>query len=355
MTQPDSRPARLPVSVEVAGIVTPEAPRAVQLAAARGALSLAPTDLLTALAFLCTNPDAEVRSAAVQTLRELPTVTVLSVVANPALHPRLLDLLARVRMADLELMDAVIAHPAVGASTLLLLAERGDGALLTCLARQRERLDAAILAALQANPHADQNLRAALGEPMEDAADRPEVVIDEEGAEDEVFPPAVDGDSAEVEEVSDAQIAALLREAEAKGVSKYQLALELKVAERIKLAMTGDKEWRKILVKDPNKLVHGAVLRNGRVTEGEVLMVAKNRTSSDELVRLILLNRDWLKHYEIRKALVAHPKTPLAKALRFVSELSLRDLKELARSRNVANVIAVAARKELTRKMQRGG
>lgn len=354
MTQPDSSPARLPVSVEVARIVTPEAPRAVQLAAARGALSLAPADLLTALAFLCTNPDAEVRSAAVQTLRELPTVTLLAVVANPALHPRLLDLLARVRMADLELMDAVIAHPAVGASTLLLLAERGDGALLTCLARQRERLDATILAALQANPHADQNLRAALGEPMEDAADRPEMAVDEEGAE-EVFPPAIDGDPAEVEEVSDDQIAALLRDAEAKGVSKYQLALELKVAERIKLAMTGDKEWRKILVKDPNKLVHGAVLRNGRVTEGEVLMVAKNRTSSDELVRLILLNRDWLKHYEIRKALVAHPKTPLAKALRFVSELSLRDLKELARSRNVANVIAVAARKELTRKMQRGG
>jgi hypothetical protein len=354
MTQPDSRPARLPVSVEVARIVTPEAPRAVQLAAARGALSLVPADLLTALAFLCTNLDAEVRCAAVQTLRELPTVTLLPVMANPALHPRLLDLLARVRMADLELMDAVIAHPAVGANTLLLLAERGDGALLTCLARQRERLDAAILAALQANPHADQDLRDALGEPLEDAADQPGIAMDEETPA-EVFPPAVDGDPAEVTEVSDEQIAALLREAEAKGVSKYQLALELKVAERIKLAMTGDKEWRKILVKDPNKLVHGAVLRNGRVTEGEVLMVAKNRTSSDELVRLILLNRDWLKHYEIRKALVAHPKTPLAKALRFVSELSLRDLKELARSRNVANVIAVAARKELTRKMQRGG
>jgi hypothetical protein len=354
MTQPDSRPARLPVSVEVARIVTPEAPRAVQLAAARGALSLVPADLLTALAFLCTNPDAEVKNAAVQTLRELPTVTLLPVMANPALHPRLLDLLARVRMADLELMDAVIAHPAVGANTLLLLAERGAGALLTCLARQRERLDAAILAALQANPHADQDLRDALGEPLEDAADQPGIAMDEETPA-EVFPPAVDGDPAEVTEVSDEQIAALLREAEAKGVSKYQLALELKVAERIKLAMTGDKEWRKILVKDPNKLVHGAVLRNGRVTEGEVLMVAKNRTSSDELVRLILLNRDWLKHYEIRKALVAHPKTPLAKALRFVSELSLRDLKELARSRNVANVIAVAARKELTRKMQRGG
>jgi hypothetical protein len=354
MTQPESSSARLPVSGEVARIVTPEAPRAVQLAAARGALPLSPADLLTALAFLCTNPDAEVRSTALRTLRDLPTATLLPPVANPALHPRLLDLLVRVRMADRALMAAVIAHPAVSAGTLLLLAARGDRDLLSCLASQQERLDAEILAALRSNPHADQLIRDALGEAPDAAAQRPEVALDEAEAAEE-FPPAIDGDPAEVEEVSDEQIADLLREAEAKGVSKYQLALELKVAERIKLAMTGDKEWRKILVKDPNKLVHGAVLRNGRVTEGEVLMVAKNRTSSDELVRLILLNRDWLKHYEIRKALVAHPKTPLAKALRFVSELSLRDLKELARSRNVANVIAVAARKELTRKMQRGG
>jgi DNA helicase TIP49 (TBP-interacting protein) len=119
--------------------------------------------------------------------------------------------------------------------------------------------------------------------------------------------------------------------------------------------MSGDKEWRKILIKDPNKLVHGAVLKNGRITEGEVLMVAKNKSSSDELVRLIIMNREWMKNYEMRKALVTHPKTPLPKALRFVSELTLRDLKELARSRNVSNVIATSARKEVERKTKRGG
>ena len=317
-----------------------------QLAAARGELPLSPADLLTALAFLCTSPDTEIRNSAVRTLRELPTAMLQPVAATPGLHPRLLDLLARVRTADMALMATVIAHPAVSDATLLLLARRGGRDLLACLAAQCPRLDAETLAALLANPQLDQTIRESLG--------RPAAIGEDADGEDEVFPPAVEGNPADMEEVPDERIAALLREAEARGVSKYQLALELKVAEKIKLAMTGDKEWRKILVKDPNKLVHGAVLRNGRVTEGEVLMVAKNRTSSDELVRLILLNRDWLKHYEIRKALVSHPKTPLAKALRFVSELSQRDLKDLARSRNVANVIAVAARKELARKMQRG-
>jgi hypothetical protein len=62
-----------------------------------------------------------------------------------------------------------------------------------------------------------------------------------------------------------------------------------------------------------------------------------------------------MKNYEIRKALVSHPKTPLPKALRFIGELGLRDLKELARSRNVSNVIATSARKEVERKTKRGG
>jgi hypothetical protein len=67
------------------------------------------------------------------------------------------------------------------------------------------------------------------------------------------------------------------------------------------------------------------------------------------------LNKDWLKNYEIRKALVTHPKTPLPKALRFVSALSMKDIKDLARSRQVSNVIATAARKELELRLKKTG
>ena len=45
-------------------------------------------------------------------------------------------------------------------------------------------------------------------------------------------------------------------------VSKYQLALEMGVSEKIKMALTGDKEWRNIFLKDPNKLVSSAVMKN---------------------------------------------------------------------------------------------
>ncbi len=122
------------------------------------------------------------------------------------------------------------------------------------------------------------------------------------------------------------------------------------VAEKIKMAQTGDKEWRSLLIREANKMVSSAVLKNPRITEGEVLAVAKNRSASDDLIRIILLNRDWLKNYEMKKALVTHPRTPLQKAMRFMTFLTEKDIKELAKSRNVSQAIVNNARRMLMNK-----
>jgi len=354
MSQPEGiSQVRLKVSPEVARIVGPGAPREAQLAAARGALALSGGDLLTVLCFLCASPDPEVKGEALRALRTLPLAVLQPVIDEPALHPRLLDLLVRVRLVDLPLLTRIIAHPAVAAETLLLLAERADGALLARLADHPERLTPELVALMIANPQATAELKVRLGWCA--AADVKGDVENNQEEEQELFPEAVDGNPDEVEEVSDEDIATRLREAEAKGLSKHQLAMEMKVSDRIKMAMTGDKEWRNILIKDPNKLVHGAVLKNGRTTEAEVVVVARSKTSSDELIRLILLNRDWMKNSEIRKALALHPKTPLPKALRFIGELPLNDLKKLVKSRNVSNAIVSVARKEVENRQKRGG
>jgi len=341
---------RLKVSPEVARIVGPGAPREAQLAAARGALPLSGGDLLTVLCFLCVSPDPDVKGKAVGALRNLSLEVLEPVLDDPALHPRLLELLVRVRLADLALMARIIAHPAVADETLQFLAERANGAVLDRLAGQPQRLTPGLIAAILANPQAGPALKTRLAERGSAAADG-----EEEEERQELFPEAVDGNPDEVEDVSDERIEGLLKEAEELGLSKHQLALEMKVSDKIKMAMTGDKEWRNILIKDPNKLVHGAVLKNGRMTEAEVVTVARSKTSSDELIRLILLNREWMKNSEIRKALALHPKTPLPRALRFVSELPLNDLKKLMKSRSVSNAIATTARKEVENRAKRGG
>ena len=330
MNQPGTHTVRLKVSPRAARIVGPGVPRDIQLEAARGGVRLDGADLLTVLAVLFASADAEVQQAALRTLRSTPVSTLLPVLDDPALHPGLLDLLVRLRPHDVELMDRVGGHPAASDATLNTLAARRNNS-------------SASLPLPQSGPRPA---------PLEET--KPEDSPSGEEEEQELFPAAVDGNPDELEEVCNEELAARLQEAEEQGVSKYQLVMELKVAEKIKIAMTGDREWRKILIKDPNKMVHGAVLRNGRITEAEVIMVARNKSASDEMVRLILLNRDWMKNYEVRKALVTHPKTPLPRALRFLGDLTLRDLKELMRNRNVPSAIASTARREVERKTRRG-
>lgn len=136
--------------------------------------------------------------------------------------------------------------------------------------------------------------------------------------------------------------------------SKYQQSLHMGVAEKIKVALTGDKEWRALLINDTNKLVSSAVLKNPRITEGEVLALARNRSTGDELIRLIMLNREWMKSYAIKQALVCHPRTPVGQALRFMSILSEKDLKSLAKSREVSPVLVNQARRMLLGKQRQG-
>jgi hypothetical protein len=138
-------------------------------------------------------------------------------------------------------------------------------------------------------------------------------------------------------------------------MSKYQIAMDLTVSEKIKMGLTGDKEWRSIMMKQSNKLIQGAVMKNPRISDGEVLMVAKAKTSSDDLIRIILLNKDWVKNYEIKKALLAHPKTPPPKALRFISFLTMKDLKDLAKSKQLTNIMSNAIRKELALRIKKSG
>jgi hypothetical protein len=168
-------------------------------------------------------------------------------------------------------------------------------------------------------------------------------------------PDAAEDQDGDEEGRSQVELEALMEEADQEGLSKYQIALELKVAEKIKMGLTGDKEWRTLMIKQSNKLIQAAVLKNPRITDGEVIMIAKNKTSSEELIRMILLNKEWMKLYEIKKALITHPKTPPPKAMRLVPMLTMKDIKELAKSRQVSTLVSTAARKELELRIKKTG
>ncbi len=347
MSQPESRTVRLKVSSEVARIVKPGAPRDAQLAAARGALPLAGKDLLTVLFFLCRSVDAEIKKSAVKTLRELPVTILSPLCKDVSLHPQLLELMVRARMADGDLMGAVIMHPFVTVKTLLYLAQKAGADVLERLAGHQNMLyeNPEIVDAIIANPAAEKALKFKLG--WQDPAEITKQEPPQEGSEGD--------EQTDVDGRSQTEIEALMEEADREGLSKYQIAMDLTVSEKIKMGLTGDKEWRSIMMKQSNKLIQGAVMKNPRISDGEVLMVAKAKASSDDLIRIILLHKDWVKNYEIKKALLAHPKTPPPKALRFVSFLTMRDLKELAKSKQLTNIVSNAIRNELAFRIKKSG
>jgi hypothetical protein len=149
----------------------------------------------------------------------------------------------------------------------------------------------------------------------------------------------------------------LVEEVKGRPVEKslLQRVGEMTVAERIKLALHGNRESRMLLLRDSNKLIRRFVLQNPRVADDEIIAIAKNRSADDELLRVIADNRDWTKNYQIRHALVTNPKTPLTIALRYLSGLHERDIRGLAKSKNVSATVCAQAKRIVVNRGPAGG
>ena len=139
-----------------------------------------------------------------------------------------------------------------------------------------------------------------------------------------------------------------------------QRILRMSVSEKIKLATLGNKEARTLLLRDSNKLVCMAAAISPRITEGEVMTLANSKTTNADVLRYIYGNRELVRNYALKLSLVKNPKVPLPTALRFMQTLQERDIKELARDRNVPNTIQAQAKawmmkKEAASKPKSGG
>jgi hypothetical protein len=119
----------------------------------------------------------------------------------------------------------------------------------------------------------------------------------------------------------------------------------MSVAEKVKLALKGNKDARAILLRDTNKIIPRLVLQNPRISEDEILMLSKDRNTDDEVLRMIGESREWTKIYVVRAALVENARTPVAIALKLLVTLADREIVRLAKSKNVPSVIATQARR----------
>ena len=125
---------------------------------------------------------------------------------------------------------------------------------------------------------------------------------------------------------------------------------KMTLPQKLKLALFGNLAVRNILIHDRNRSVALGVLRNPKLQESEVLSFAQSKNISDDVLQAIARDRNWIKNYAIKLALVSNPKTPLPTSIRFLDHLHDRDLHNLARSRSVSSVLSRTAGRVLAKR-----
>ena len=375
-------------------IIKGTAPQPALLAAARGLLPLPQNDLLEVLVALSDSDDSEISAAAVETLDSETNENLVVVARSEETAPTVLSYLATRANGTRELFEASILNTNTPVEALTKLASATtDGSLLELIAINQQRLVRApeLIEAILTNPSKSseaerraletrreffekergarqiaQELRAqgqiaaaeffetaelttAEGDlSIEDAwllAQHIEVTdadIDDAWLPAERYEELITETSAEIS----ANVQRVIEheriesgDVSAERVSMIRRIMLMNTRDRIKLAMKGDREARSVLIRDANRVVSSAVVNNPRITEQEVENIAAMRTISDEVLRLISLNRSWARSYPIIHNLARNPKTPIPTTINILPRIRTKDLQHLSQNRNVSEAV----------------
>lgn len=378
----------------VQAIISGKAPPAARMAAARGLLPLPQADLLEVLIALRKSDAEDVAQAAERTLQSQETESLLSVATAPETSPAVLSYIANFQNAGRAAHEAVTLNPNTPyAAIASLAAATTDGSLLEVIVINQQRLIQApeIIEAIIGNaartPEAERRARETKREFFEKERGAQQIAeelkVRGKSAAAEFIEAAESigtADGLEIDdlwiiadhiEVSDAEIDdswvpyelietfytetseqraahaeylinevySEMSEGMEERISLIRKIARMTVKDRMKLAMKGDKEARLILIRDSNKVVCTAVVNNPRITEQEVEKIAAMSSVSDEVLRVISMNRAWARLYSVTHNLARNPRTPIAIAMNILIRLQDRDLQALSMNRNVSETV----------------
>jgi len=378
----------------VQAIISGKAPQPARLAAARGLLPLPQKDLLEVLVALTTSDDTQIASAATETLNAETADELLSAASDQETASNVLAYLATRADGTPQLYEATILNTRTPDNALAkLAATTPHGSLLELITINQQRLvrTPEIIDAILSNP-------ACTGEAERRAREtRKEFFEKERGARQIADELRARGQTAAAEffetaelttlagelsvedawliaqhiEISDADLdeswlpaeryEELIYESAAEAAANAQRVIEserresgdvstervslirrimfMNTKDRMKLAMKGDREARGILIRDSNRVVCAAVVKNPRITEPEIENIAGMRTVADEVLRIIALNRSWIRSYVVIHSLARNPRTPIPTAINILPRIRTKDLQNLAQNRNVSEAV----------------
>ena len=301
-------------------------------------------DYLESLVYLL--KDEKYKKRAITILKDISNNVKLDYMEKKGINQRVAFylLIEALSKNNVDMIIKIVNNQYLDVDFLKKIAEKGSSEMLEILFENQIKLIAypEILDIAEKNPNLTQYLKGKINEirdyyllheeveviSEEDIIENVEEIVDDNEIEEEI--------TESTDEVSDEVIK---EEKEKKAKSVLEAINSMNISERVKLALTGTKTERMILIKDPNTMVSRAVIESPKITEDEVLQLAKNKGIAGEIISKISSNREWVKNYSIMLALAQNPKTPVKDALGFVKKLHDRDLKNLSRDRNVNPVV----------------
>jgi hypothetical protein len=337
--------------------VEASSPKALRGMAAKGLVPMAPSQSATALYMLSFDAEADIAEQARTTAAKLPDRILATALRDNELHPQTIAFFARLLPDKEAYLELICLNPATSDETIAEIAINSSEKLSDIIAQNQLRLLRCepILRALFNNTRA---LKSTL-DGVADFAVRSGVYLEDVpalvdahrrvyGAEEVPAEAGPTADQVVAEFAIASDEAAPLEEN--KRLTFTQRISKMSIAEKIKLATKGNKEARTVLLRDANKLVAMSAIQSPRVTEGEVIAMANNRTAPEDILKYISNNRDWLKNYALKLALVKNPKVPLPTAMKFLPLLREPDIRELSRDRNVPSGVKNQARVMMAKK-----
>ena len=310
---------------------------------------------------------------ALQSFQSVPESVLHGLLMDRIQPPAPLELLLRFRK-ETSLLEAALLHPDLTAEIVERSIPDLSGPALDIISNNQvlwlQR--PTILDQLEMHPAAEYNLKRRINEfrfdvlkivPEEVKKDRLEILDEvEAGKLDQAWAalPLPKEESPEEREallpgaapVDPEAIVASIKATEGEDVSLSvaKRITKLRTNQKIMLAIKGGKEERTILIRESNRLIQENVVRNGRITEGEVAFIANMRTVNEGVLRIISMNREWMKKYTIVKAIVYNPRTPLAVSMSNLKRINEFDMRLMQRDKNIPEVLRRDAKRILDAK-----
>jgi hypothetical protein len=321
-----------------------KAPEVIRRKGAEGALSLPADERIEILTLLAAAPEADLREKALETLRGFDKAELRRVMASPmTAHDVLRFAAEHLLAAREELREALLWNPSVPAETRKMLElkpapkpQAAETAKTTPSQRQTE---------LPHEPPARQTAAESSSPTQPAPAPEPE----NEEVTMETLAKIVAGGNDEID--TPAEVAK--RDDELTQKDRETLIEKIgrmSVVQKIKAALTGNMETRSLLIRDSNKIISRAVLQSPKISDTEAESYAAAKNVSEEVLRLISMNRKFVKTYVVMRALVNNPRAPIDVTLPLLGRLNERDLKGLTLNRNVPEVIRSMAIKMIKQK-----